>query len=106
MCYSFLDSSSETEQSEESEQPVKSRLKDLGRTRRSIRIASSASKAEQEQKLMALRGADRAASLPTDRKGGQYNAEGKARRSTDVSPILFFYNFIFCNNLLTTLVYF
>ncbi|XP_058802204.1 delta(14)-sterol reductase TM7SF2-like [Phymastichus coffea] len=66
------DNSSDTDRTEESESlndepAIQSRLKDL-KPRRSIRIMSNASKAERDQKLQKLRGGDRAASLPVDRK--------------------------------------
>ena len=89
LLHSFLDNSSDTDRTEGSESakdesvepPIQSRPREFGpATRRSIRMRSEASKAEQEQKLAALRGVDRAASLPVERKV-QYNAvsEGKER---------------------------
>ncbi|KAL7294648.1 hypothetical protein TKK_0011951 [Trichogramma kaykai] len=82
------DTSSDTDVTERSKSvldddyaPLQTRLKDNVRaTRRSIRIAASASKAETEKKLYQLRGADRAASLPAERKN-QYKVspDGKSR---------------------------
>lgn len=79
----FLGDSSDTDRTEESslrdefEGPTQSRLRELKPiTRRSIRILSNAAKAEQEAKLASLRGVDRAASLPLERK---YNAKDKDR---------------------------
>ncbi|CAB0045227.1 unnamed protein product [Trichogramma brassicae] len=82
------DTSSDTDVTERSKSvldddyaPLQTRFKDNARaTRRSIRIAASASKAETEKKLYQLRGADRAASLPAERKN-QYKVspDGKSR---------------------------
>ncbi|XP_031784406.1 delta(14)-sterol reductase TM7SF2 [Nasonia vitripennis] len=82
------DNSSDTDRTEGSEsvaddfneQPVQSRLRELGPiTRRSIRIMSSTSKAEHEQKLLMLnRSPDRAVSLPVERKSTSA-LEGKER---------------------------
>ncbi|XP_014212423.1 delta(14)-sterol reductase [Copidosoma floridanum] len=81
------DNSSDTDRTEGSESlkdefvepSMRSNYRELGPvTRRSIRIMSNASKAEHDQKLSLLKGADRSASLPAERK---YDAssEGKER---------------------------
>ncbi|KAJ8674040.1 hypothetical protein QAD02_005302 [Eretmocerus hayati] len=76
------DNSSDTDRTEGSEsvqdeyEPPKSRGP-RGATRRSIRIMASESKAARDAKLAELRGADRAASLPVERKNQYKGSDGR-----------------------------